>query len=165
MYESASATLYSDYSDLYISNAVIDPQTEAGYGSIILKGVSSSNMEVYQSTFFTINATCSIIIPSGSWVYVTFPKEFDNFNNIAVVVQTQYSVATFEVSTSSIVTNTRIGYQLNSISIPANTNFQIMITSLLTPTTATTIDMNSMRVMVASSDKLKTIAASIQSRN
>ena len=40
-----------------------------------------------------------------------------------------------------------------------------MITSLLTPKTATTIDMNPMKVLIASSDRLSTIATSIQSRN
>ena len=145
---------------------MIDPQTAAGYGSIILKGATSSNMQVYQSTFFTIDVTCSIAIPSGSWIYITFPKEFDNFNNIAVVVQTQYnSGANYEVSTSSAVINTRIGYQLNTITVPANTPFQIMITSLLTPKTPATIDLNPMKIFVAASDRLSTIATSIQSRN
>ena len=122
-------------------------------------------MQVYQTTFFTIDVTCSITIPTGSWIFITFPQEFNNFNNIAMVVQTQYGVSTYEVSTSSKVRNTRVGYQLNSISIPANTLFKVMITSLLTPKAATTIDMNSMKIMISSSDRLSTFAASIQSRN
>ena len=82
-----------------------------------------------------------------------------------MVVQTQYGIGNYEVSTSSEVINTRIGYQLNTLSLPANTRFQIMTTSLLTPITASTISMNSLKVMVAASDKLSTIATSIESRN
>ena len=81
------------------------------------------------------------------------------------MVQTQYGIGNYEVSTSSEVINTRIGYQLNTLSLPANTRFQIMITSLLTPITASTISMNPLKVMVAASDKLSTIATSIESRN
>jgi hypothetical protein len=139
--------------------------TQPAYGSVVLKSVSSSNMQVYQSTFFTIEAECSVTISPGSWLFLTFPGEFDNFNNIPVVVQTQYAVGSFEVSNSSAAVNTRIGYQLNSITIPAATLFQIMITSLLTPKTPATIDMNAMKVVVASSDRLSTSAASTQSRN
>ena len=40
-----------------------------------------------------------------------------------------------------------------------------MITSLLTPKQAVTIDMNKLRVMVATSDRSSTIATSLQSRN
>lgn len=144
---------------------MIDPQSEAGYGWVVLQNITSSNMQVYQTTFFTIDLTCSIAIAANSWIFVTFPQGFDNFNNIAVVVQTQYTVTDYEVSTSSTVVNRRIGYQLNSLNIPANTAFQIMLTSLLTPTTAMTINMNSMKVIVASSDRLTTLATSLESRN
>ncbi len=82
-----------------------------------------------------------------------------------MVVQTQYSAANFEVSTNSTVVNTRVGYRLGSLSIPVNTPFQIMITSLLTPKSAVTVDMNQLRILVATSDRLATIATSIQSRN
>ena len=161
MYESVNSTSYTDYSNLFLANTVIDPQTEAGYGSIILKSITSSNLEIYQSTFCTIDVISSIAIPTGSWIYITFPKEFNNFNNIPVVVQTQYGIGNYEVSTSSEVINTRIGYQLNTLSLPANTVFQVMITSLLTPIVAATISMNSMKIMVAASDKLSTIATTI----
>jgi len=40
-----------------------------------------------------------------------------------------------------------------------------MITSLLTPQIPSTINMNSMRVLIASSDRLSTLATSIESRN
>lgn len=165
MTSSASATAYTDYSSLFVSNAIINPQTEVGYGSLIVKEVVSSNMQVYQTTFFTIKVICTVSIPSGSWIFITFPEGFDNFNNIRAVVQTQYTVVDYEVSTSSSVINRRIGYQLNTISVPANTEFQIMLTSLLTPKSPVTIDMNSICITVASSDRLRTIATSVESRN
>lgn len=165
MAESASATSYSDYSSLYVSNTIIDPQTALGYGSLILRSITSSNMQVYQTTFLTITLTSSVAIPAGSWIFITFPSAFNNFNNIPVVVQTQYSVGNYEVSTTSTVVNTRIGYSLTSITVPANTEFQIMVTSLLTPKDPVTIDMNQIRIVVTTSDRLGTIATSIESRN
>lgn len=61
--------------------------------------------------------------------------------------------------------NRRIAVQLITLSIPANTQFQIMVTSLQTPRTPATIDMNSLKVMVAAESRLTTIATSIRSRN
>ena len=49
--------------------------------------------------------------------------------------------------------------------MPAGATFQIIITSLLTPQTPSTIDMNSLKVIVAASDRLTTIATSIRSKN
>jgi hypothetical protein len=36
MYESSSSTVYADYSNLYLSNTVIDPQNHVGYGWVVL---------------------------------------------------------------------------------------------------------------------------------
>jgi len=74
MATSIDATSYADYSQLFVSSAIINPQLAAGYGSIILKDVTSSNMQVYQSTFLTITMVCSVAIPSGSWIFITFPQ-------------------------------------------------------------------------------------------
>jgi hypothetical protein len=74
MATSVNATSYADYSQLFVSSAIINPQLTAGYGSIILKEVTSSNMQVYQSTFLTITMSCSVAIPSGSWIFITFPQ-------------------------------------------------------------------------------------------
>lgn len=74
MSTSASATAFADYSQLFVSNAIIDPRTQAGYGSIVLQSVTSSNMQVYQSTFFTITLKCTVAIPTNSWIFMTFPQ-------------------------------------------------------------------------------------------
>jgi hypothetical protein len=164
MSSSALATAYSDYSQLFVSNPIVNPQTQAGYGSIILQSATSSNLQVYQSTFFTITLTSSVDIPINSLIFMTFPPQFNNFNNIPVIVQTQYG-SNMEVSSTSTVINTRIGFQLVVLSIPAGTQFQIIITSLLTPQTPGTINMNSLKLLVSNSDRTSTIAASTQSKN
>jgi hypothetical protein len=122
MATSSAATAYSDYSELFVSNTVISPQS-VGYGTIVLQSISSTNLQVYQTTFFTISLTCSVAIVPGYWIFITFPSSFNNFNNIPVVVQTQYSVSNFEMSNSSSVINFRIGYQINNLTIAANTQF------------------------------------------
>jgi len=43
--------------------------------------------------------------------------------------------------------------------------FQIIITSLLTPKTPSTIDMNIMKILISSTDRLSTLATSLQSKN
>lgn len=163
--ESSLSTSLADYSSLFVSNPVINPMTQPSYGNLVITAATSSNLQVYQTTFFTLTVVCSVAIPTGSWIFVTFPQQFDNFNDIPVVVQTQSSVTNYEVSTSSSVVNTRIGYQLNIISLAASTEFQIMITSLMTPTTPGTVDINKIKVVVATSDRLSTVAVSINSRN
>lgn len=49
--------------------------------------------------------------------------------------------------------------------IPSGTQFQIIITSLLTPRSPGTINMNYLKVLISTSDRTTTIATSIQSKN
>lgn len=74
MSTSSAATAYADYSQLFVSSAIINPMTAVGYGSVVLQSVTSSNMQVYQSTFFTIFLTCTVTIPINSWIFITFPQ-------------------------------------------------------------------------------------------
>ena len=74
MATTSTATSYSDYSQLFVSNTIIDPQTQAGYGQIILTGASSSNLQVYQTAFFTITLTCTVVISTNQWLILTFPQ-------------------------------------------------------------------------------------------
>ncbi len=60
MSTSATATAYSDYSQLFVSSPIINPMTAVNYGSVVLRSVTSSNTQVYQTTFFTITLTCSV---------------------------------------------------------------------------------------------------------
>jgi hypothetical protein len=73
MSASANATSYSEYSELFVSNTIINPQNAVGYGSIKLTSVTSSNMQVYQSTFFTIILRSTVALGPGNWIYITFP--------------------------------------------------------------------------------------------
>ena len=53
----------------------------------------------------------------------------------------------------------------NGMSLTANTEFKIEISSLPTPTDPVIIDMNKLVVMVATSNQMGTIAASLQRHN
>ena len=94
---------------------------------------------------------------------MTFPEGFDNFNDISLIVEIKYSTNT-ETVTAEVI-NTRLEFQLTAFSIPANTDFEVAISSLPTPKTAKVIDMNQLRVLVATSDKASTTAASMQNQN
>ena len=160
---SSSADSYTEYSDLFVVESIVNPET-AGYGSIVLTGIVSSNMEVLQTTFFTVSCTSSIAIPTQSWLYLTFPEEFDNFHDLPLSVEVVQSTNT-RTYTSEVV-NRRVGFQLASgLALSASTTFQLLISSLPTPSSPVSIDMNKLRVMVATSDRLGTIAASLQLHN
>jgi hypothetical protein len=51
------------------------------------------------------------------------------------------------------------------VTIPSNAQFNIEIASLPTPKNVTTIDMNKLKVVVASSDLSTTIASTLQLHN
>lgn len=54
---------------------------------------------------------------------------------------------------------------MSGISIPTNAQFTIEIASLPTPKNVITIDMNKLKVIIASSDKSTTIASTLQLHN
>ena len=165
MLTSKFATSYSDYSRLFITNTIINPQTKVGFGTVVINSVSSSNLQVYGNTFFAITLICNIALSADQWIFITLPKQFDNLNNINVTIQTQINFSTFEVNEAAEVVNTRIGYKIKTLSIPANQEFQIMVTSLLTPKQPLTIDMNLIKILVCTTDRLTTLATSIQNKN
>jgi hypothetical protein len=114
---------------------------------------------VLQTTFFTINATSSIVISENQGIYLTFPKEFDHFMDIpltAIVTSGNYSI----VYTAEVV-NRRIGLNLTNMSINANSTFSIAMPSLPCPSLPCIVDMNKLQITVSSSDNLTTTAASI----
>ena len=73
--------------------------------------------------------------------------------------------ATDETYSSSEVENRRIGHQMTGMSLSANTAFDIEISSLPTPSSPGIVDMNKLKIMVATSSRLGTIAASLQRHN
>ena len=45
-----------------MTNTIIDPETQVGYGLVTVIGIESSNNQAYQSTYFTVNLMCTIQI-------------------------------------------------------------------------------------------------------
>lgn len=65
---------YVEYSEVFVTDTIINPESAGGYGAITVTGVVSSNMEVLQSTFFTITMESTIAIADGEWIFITFPS-------------------------------------------------------------------------------------------
>ena len=63
------------------------------------------------------------------------------------------------------VYNRRIGFNMSGMSLTANTIFSIKISSLPTPSTTGSVDMNKIRIMATTTDRLGTTAATIQLHN
>lgn len=120
-------------------------------------------MEVLQATFFTINATSTVAITSGQWIYLTFPQEFGNFHDLPLVVEVVQGANDYTFNAE--VVNRRIGFNMVGMSILANAVFSIKISSLPIPTNPGAVDMNKLRIMAATSDRLGTTAATLQLHN
>lgn len=106
---------------------------------------------------------CTTAINTNEWIYLTFPEDFDNFNDLSLTVEVEQG-ATDETYTAEVI-NRRIGFQMTSMSLTAATEFTIQISSLPTPTSPTTIDMNKLKVMVGNSDLSATTASSLRLHN
>ena len=74
MSTNSTATSYVEYSEVFVTDTIINPENAVGYGAITVKGISSSNMEVLQSTFFTITLETTIAVNAGEWIFITFPS-------------------------------------------------------------------------------------------
>lgn len=49
-------------------------------------------MEVLQTTFFEVVMECTTMINSNEWIYLIFPEEFDNFNDLSLTVEVEQGV-------------------------------------------------------------------------
>lgn len=156
--KNSTESQYIEYTEVYPNQAVINPSTASGYGLIRVVSVDSTSLNCFSGSYFKVHAISNIILPSGSIIYMTFPKEFDNFYdiNLQVIVY----VSNVAVSTGSFpVVKRRIAITLTS-AIAASTRFIVEFSNLPTPKFPGTTDMNEMSIVVSSSDKSVTLAAS-----
>ena len=77
-----SSESYVEYSELFMTETIKNPQVPSGYGTITAKQVSFSNSETFQTTYFTVKLTCTVAIAAGDYLFITFPEGFDNFNDL-----------------------------------------------------------------------------------
>ena len=76
-------------------------------------------MEVLQTTFFEVVMECTTAINTNQWIFLTFPEDFDNFNDLSLTVQVEQGAAD-ETYTAEVI-NRRIGFQMTSMSLTAAT--------------------------------------------
>lgn len=70
-----------------------------------------------------------------------------------------------DITFSADVVNRRIGFHMVGLSLLANTMFAIKISSLPTPSVPGPVDMNKLRIMAVTSDRLAVTSASLQLHN
>ena len=93
-----------------------------------------------------------------------FPEGFNNFNDLPLEGQIKVGSVTKPFTASTV--NTRIGFVVPAgVTIAANVDFTIDISSLPTPKLPMTIDMNKIVVLLTPPDRLSTLAASLQLHN
>lgn len=146
-----------------MTDPVFSPQ-DAGYGTITSKQITSSNSETFQTTYFTVKLFCTIPISPGQFFYMTFPEGFNNFNDLPLEGQIKIGAIARPFTASTV--NTKIGFIIPvGITIAANLDFTIDISSLPTPKAQSTIDMNKIIFFLTPADRLKTLASSLQLHN
>lgn len=101
----------------------------------------------------------SVAIPAGTTLYLTFPKEFDNFHDIDMEAHIIVSNIAVRTGTAPVV-NRRVAINMGTGSVPAGSSFIVTFTNLPTPSLAGTTDMNNMAAVVSSADLTVTVAAS-----
>jgi hypothetical protein len=147
-----------------MTDTVINPQQLLNYGTITAKQVLSSNSETYQTTYLSIKLTCTVAIVPTDYVFVTFPQGFNNFNDLPM--EGDIVIAGVKTTFTATVTNTKIGFAIPStVTIPANNEFFIELSSLPTPKFPISIDMNKIIIVVTPLTKTTTKASSLQLHN
>ena len=107
-----------------MTDPVYNPQDTPLYGTITAKQTSSSNSETFQTTYFTMRLSCTVIINAGSYFYMTFPEGFDNFNDLSMEGQLKVGAVTKPFTATSV--NTKIGFIIPAgVTIAANNEFTI----------------------------------------
>jgi hypothetical protein len=122
-------------------------------------------MYCFSNSYFKITAYTSIAISFNNTLYVTFPKEFNNFHDISLQVIVYSSSNTQVASGLCPVVNRRVEINMNLAAIPAGSSFIIEFSTLPTPRAAGSTDMNYMSILVASSDKTTTLGTSTVKTN
>jgi hypothetical protein len=146
-----------------MTDPVFSPQ-DAGYGTITSKQITSSNSETFQTTYFTVKLSCTVSITAGQYFYMTFPEGFNNFNDLPL--EGQIKVGAIAKPFTATTVNTKIGFVIPAgVTVAANVDFTIDISSLPTPKSQMTIDMNKIIFFLTPADRLKTLASSLQLHN
>lgn len=87
----------------------------------------------FSSVYMIMSFECMSDIIAGSYLFLIFPEEFDNFNNVALsIIMKKISPLTIIPTGATTVTDRTLSFQVNSL-IPANTKFAIEFPSLPTP--------------------------------
>ncbi len=70
----------------------------------------------------SIRLSCSVAIVPGDNIFMTFPKGFDNFNDLPM--EGQISVNSVKTGFTANVVNTRIGFVIPAgVNVPATSDF------------------------------------------
>jgi len=147
-----------------MTETIKNPQVPTGYGTITAKQVTSSNSETFQTTYFTVKLSCSVAISAGDYMFITFPEGFNNFNDLDMEGELKVGAVTKTFTASAV--NTKIGFEIPAgVSISANNDFTIEMSSLPTPKSTISIDMNKMIFILTPSSKTTTKASSLQLHN
>ena len=120
-------------------------------------GISVSSLFAFSSLYAQFQLICNVDIPSGSYLYLDLPLEFNNLNNIAINSIIIFGSNT--ISKDAPVSNRKIEIEINT-TIPADNSFTVQFPNLPTPLSPCSTEMSTMIVTVTPSDKLSLTAAS-----
>ena len=102
---------------------------------------------------------------ANDWIFITFSEGFDNFNDMSMAGNLIY-LGVQQTFTATTV-NRRIGFQVKTpiSTIAVNSVFTIQISSLPTPKSTVTLNMNELKIVVTPTNMISTKASSLQLHN
>lgn len=160
----SSSTEFEEYTEIYPNQNIMSASTTAGtYGLVRVRDVLSSSMYCFSNSYFKINAQTDVALAINNTMLVTFPQEFNNFHDIGLQVIVYYNNLQVASGLCSVV-NRRVSINMTG-AIPAAGSFLIEFSTLPTPRYAGTTDMNTMSIVVVSSDNTTTYGASTVKTN
>lgn len=125
--------------------------------------VNTLSRPTFSSIYAITSFTCNVAIPSGSYLYLIFPYEFDNFNNNNINIILKVAGAVVFSASSGVVDRTLEIAMTTGVA--ANTAFDIEFPSLPTPKVAGSVKMSEMIGFITPSNKKSILAASTMAGN
>ena len=126
--------------------------------------LSTTELPTFSSLVTTMTLKCNTDIPAGSFLFLIFPTNFDNFNNNPIDAIIKNSGNTVLSSGQMSVIDRKVEIPITTL-ITANSLFKIEFPSLPTPKIAGPVYMSEITGFLTPADMLSIFAATSTSGN
>ena len=132
--------------------------------TIVDVSVSTMSLPTFSSIYAIMTITCNVAIPAGSILFLTFPFEFDNFNNNPINAILKDSANAIIATGDMAVIDRTLEIPIPAL-ISTNSKFSIEFPSLPTPKSGCSVPMSDTRGYVTPANKLTIFAPTFSAGN